>query len=640
MAISTLHERKEREMNYRKIAKDILDGVGGKTNVQHVTHCFTRLRFILNDSAKANKEKIERMEGVISVVEAAGQFQIVCGNKVTKIYDALLEIIGDIQTSDEVQQKQSVGNTVLQKLSEIFTPLVPAIAAAGLIKGILAAFGKVPGFDVTNSTYVILNTASNIIFYYMPIFLAYTTAKALKCNKIIAMVLGAFLCHPIIDAMMLDTTTASTIFALPVVKMAFTVGDASKVFSYTESVIPIILAVILLAYLEKLLKKILPEILHLILVPGISLIVMVPVLLVVVGPIGIYVGYVVQWLYTSLYSFSPLLGGIVVGGLWGVFVIFGAHRALLPIGLNDVALTGTNTLMCFAGAANFAQAGASLGVMFKTKSRNLKQVAASASLSAWLVGITEPAIYGCNLRLKKPMICAIIAGACGGAIMGIGHAVNTGFANNGVLTIMSYWGEGTSLGQFIAYLLGIATSFFGAAVLTYFVGFKDDEDEQNQKQLRTVNKASETLIMYAPVEGRVIPMKEIKDEVFSSGALGKSIGIFPTKGEVVAPCDGEVAMVYVKKHALGLKLANGIEMLIHVGINTVELNGRYFKTFVREGQSIHQGDLLIAFDLEQIQKEGYDPTVTIIISQPGTYDSFTMTEKNNVTKQDCLIQAI
>ena len=231
-------------------------------------------------------------------------------------------------------------------------------------------------------------------------------------------------------------------------------------------------------------KKVIPDILQIILVPGLCLIIMLPVMLTVVGPIGAYIGYGMQWLYSSLMGISPLLGGAVVGGLWGVFVIFGAHRALLPIGLNDVSVTaavhncgaGHNTLMCYAGAANFSQAGAALGVMLKTKSKELKQVAAAGSLSAFLVGITEPAIYGCNLRLKKPMICAIIAGALGGAIMGIGGASNHGFANNGILTIATYYCSDNTLGMFLSYLIGIAVAFFGAAILTYIVGFEDDAD--------------------------------------------------------------------------------------------------------------------------------------------------------------------
>ena len=292
----------EKSMDYGRIAADILKHVGGKENIQNVTHCFTRLRFVLKDESKANKEVVEHLEGVISVVIAGGQFQVVCGAKVTKIYDEVVKQIGEVKVAQEKRSQKFSMNLVLQKISEIFTPLVPAIAAAGLIKGLLSACARLPMFDAftATSTYTILNTASNIIFYFMPIFLAYTAAKALKCNEIIAMVLGAFLCHPAIDALVQDVATPSTIFGLPVIKQAFTIGEQTKVFSYTESVIPIILAVIILCFLEKGLKKIVPEILQIILVPGISLIVMVPIVLVVVGPVGIYVGFLVQWLYQAL----------------------------------------------------------------------------------------------------------------------------------------------------------------------------------------------------------------------------------------------------------------------------------------------------------------------------------------------------
>lgn len=620
-------------MDYRVIAQDILKNVGGKENVKNVSHCFTRLRFVLKNEGLAKKEIVEHLEGVISVVEAGGQFQVVCGAKVTKIYDEVVAIMGGTGEEGSAEgEKQGFLNTLLQLVNQIFTPIVPAIAAAGLIKGLLAAAGKIPGFDTANSTYVIMNTASNIIFYYMPIFLAFTTAKALKCNHFIAMLLGGLICHPVIDALVQDVAVKSTIFGLPVVKMAFTVGESSKVFAYTESVIPIILGVAVLAYLEKFLKKVLPEILQLILVPGICLIVMVPVMLVVVGPVGIYVGYVIQWLYTALYSFSPILGGIVVGGLWGVCVIFGAHRALLPIGLNDVAMTGTNTLMCFAGSANFAQAGAALGVMFKTKSKELKQVAASASLSAWLVGITEPAIYGCNLRLKKPMVCAVIAGALGGAVMGIGNAVNTGFANNGILTIMSYWGEGVTFGRFMAYVIGICVAFFGAAILTYIIGFEDDAVVETVAKTPAIDaKANDTVIteaeadvkIAAPVEGKAYQLNEVSDEVFASCALGRGIAILPAKGEVVAPADATVSVLYPTLHAMGLQLADGVELLIHIGMDTVEMNGEGFEKFVEQGQEVKKGQKLVAFDIEKIKKAGHDTTVSVIISNTDSFANVT-----------------
>ncbi|WP_322155423.1 PTS transporter subunit EIIC [Paratractidigestivibacter sp.] len=466
-------------MDPKNTAAEILANVGGKENVSDVSHCFTRLRLVLKDESKANKDVVKHIEGVIQVVEAGGQFQVVLGAKVTKVYDEICPMIG-IEGSGEVSpdgdvSNGSIGNRILQTVSKMFTPLIPAIAAAGLIKGLLTAAKLIcsqQGIDIsTNDTYVLLYAASQIIFYFMPIFLGYTAAKALKCNEIIAMVLGGFLCYPQVDTIIQDVATATTIYGLPVVKAAWTIGESTKVFSYTESVIPILLAVLALMFLERSLKKIIPEILQIILVPGLSIIIMLPVTLVVLGPVGIYIGNGIQAVYYALMNFNAMLGGAVVGGLWGVLVIFGAHRALLPVGLNDVAVSGKQNLLAFAGAANFAQGGAALGVMLKTKSEELKGVAASAVISAVLVGITEPAIYGCNLRLKKPMVCAIVCGAIGGAIMGLGGVYGDAFANNGVLTIFTYAAFGMT--QFAFYLVGCAVAFFGAAAATYFVGFED-----------------------------------------------------------------------------------------------------------------------------------------------------------------------
>lgn len=477
-------------MDPKKSAEEILKAVGGKENVKDVTNCFTRLRFELKDDSKASKEVVSRIEGVIDVVEAAGQFQVVMGAKVPKVFNELQPLLGAGSTDGEEkadddaavirEQKRGLGDRILTTISKMFTPLIPAIAAAGLIKGLLTAVSlifKQNGIDITaNDTYVLLYAASQVIFYFMPVFLGYTAAKALKCNEIIAMVLGAFLCYPQVDSLIQDVSTSTSIFGVPVVKAAWTIGEATKVFSYTESVIPILLAVLVLVYVERFLKKYVSEILQIVVVPGASIIVMLPLTLCLLGPVGILVGNAIQAVYYALMNFNSTLGGAIVGGLWGVMVIFGAHRALLPIGLNDVATTGKQNLLAFAGAANFAQGGAALGVWLKTRSEKLKGVAASATISAVLVGITEPAIYGCNLRFKKPMVCAIIAGALGGAIMGFGNVFGDAFANNGVLTIFTYAAFGIT--QFIFYLVGCAIAFFGAAALTFFVGFEDVLDEQ------------------------------------------------------------------------------------------------------------------------------------------------------------------
>lgn len=626
-------------MDYNKIAKDILDNVGGDANVANMVHCFTRLRFTLKDRSKANKAVIEHLEGVIQVVEAGGLFQVVLGSKVEKVYDAMMPML----TFEENEQssggsgKGNALNKVLQIISQMFTPLVPAIAASGLIKGLLTAAKLIAernGADIASTdTYVIMFAASQVIFYFMPIFLAYTAAKAMKCNPIISMSIGATLVYPTIDALIQNTEVTTKLFGMTVTKGAWQMGEATKVFSYAESVIPIILAVVVLAYLERFLKKFIPQVLQIILVPGLSLMIMIPVTLIVLGPVGIYVGNGIQTAYNAVMGFNMVLGGALVGGLWGVFVIFGAHRALLPVGLNDVSVTGKQNLLAFAGAANFSQGGAALGVMLKTKNKDLKGVSASAVISASLVGVTEPAIYGCNLRLKKPMICAVIAGAVGGGLMGLGNVYGDAFANNGVLTIFTYAAFGMT--KFIFYLAGCAIAFFGAAILTYLVGFEDIEDKKATKNAEPVEvKSVETnnvvvtekdadISIVSPVKGRTIPMTEVKDEVFASEALGKGVAVVPEVGEVVAPCDCTVAVVYPTGHALGLALDDGTEVLVHVGINTVDLNGKYFTKHVEQGQRVTKGTKLVSFDINKIKAAGYDVTVPVIISNTTDFAAVT-----------------
>lgn len=633
-------------MDYKKIAGDILENVGGKANIKSVTHCFTRLRFVLKDEKKANKEVVEHLEGVISVVVAGGQFQVVCGAKVTKIYDAVIEIIGDAYAGDsEVEvpeEKQGLGNLILQKVTEIFTPLVPAIAAAGLIKGLLTAARLLMnnyGYDLAaTDTYNILYNASQVIFYFMPIFLAYTSAKALKCNQVIAMAIGGTLVYPAIDAMIQNTEVASTIFGLPIMKGAWQIGESVRVFSYTESVIPIILAVIVMAVLEKFLKKYIPEILQIILVPGLELLIMLPLVFVVLGPIGIYVGNGVQFVYDSIMNISAVLGGALIGGLWGVCVIFGAHRALLPIGLNDVAVNGHQNLLAFAGSANFAQGGAALGVMLKTKSKDLKQVAASSTIAATLVGITEPAIYGCNLRLKKPMVYAVICGAIGGAIMGLGNVYGDAFANNGILTIFTYAAYGMT--KFAFYLVGIGVAFFGAAAMTYFIGFDDVDSNETVKKSVTIEMPDHVDVEIAsPIEGQAIELTDVNDEVFASCALGKGIAIIPTKGEVVAPADCTVSLIYPTLHAIGLTLEDGTEILIHVGMDTVKLNGKHFTKNVEEGSVVKKGTKIVSFDLEALKKEGFDMSVPVVISNTNQFSVVTGLPKDKVDVNTTVIVA-
>lgn len=627
-------------MDNHDVAQRILEEVGGKENISSLTHCFTRLRFVLKDKSKANKEVISNLEGVIQVVEASGQFQIVLGNKVEKIYDELMPMVGELEeTNNDDGEKVGIGTKILNTVAAIFTPTVPAIAASGMLKGILAVAALIGlnmyGVDIkTYNTYIILNAASDALFYFMPIILARSAAKVFKTNDYIAMILGATLCYPAIVDLMTGENPV-TLFGIGITQA-----------NYVSSVVPIIIAVFVLAYVEGFVKKIMPEVLKVIMVPTLSLLVMVPATLMIFGPIGIYFGNVVNWAYYYIMGLSPILLGAFIGGIWCVLVIFGAHRAIIPIGINDVAKTGRQNLLAFAGAANFSQAGAALGVFLKTKNKNLKTVAASATVTA-LFGITEPAIYGANLRLKKPMIYAVISGALGGALMGWGGSYGNAFANQGVLTIPVYAEAGTK--AFVCYLLGCLIAFGGACIMTVVLGFKDLPEENAKKVQETLTDAvkeainddlvfeDSDLVVDSPVEGRTISLADVPDEVFASGAMGKGIAVYPSKGEIVAPMDATVSVLYPTMHAIGLTLDNGVEMLIHIGIDTVNLDGKFFEKHANVGEHLTKEQRIVSFDMQGIEAAGYDLTTSVIITNSNNYVAIGSTKDNHIETNSSLL---
>ncbi|EGO2652095.1 PTS glucose transporter subunit IIA [Enterococcus faecalis] len=614
-------------MDYQAIAKEILKDVGGKDNIVDVTHCYTRLRFVLKDTKQANKEALLQTEGVISVVESGGQYQVVLGNKVAHVYNALEPLLAQqLTTKTSTKEKNSLGNRILNTVAAIFTPVVPAIAASGMLKGILAIAVMVANnfyqVDLKPlNTYIILSAASDALFYFMPVILGYSAAKVFKTNEYIAMVIGATLCYPTIVSLMTEES-AVTLFGLHVTKA-----------NYVSTVIPIILAIFMLAYVQRFLEKVIPEVLKIIMVPTLSLLLMIPATLLLFGPIGIYLGDGVNWLYYYIMNFSPILLGGFIGGIWCVLVIFGAHRGLVPIGINDVARTGRQNLLAFAGAANFSQAGAAFGVFVRTKNKDLKAVAASATVTA-LFGITEPAIYGANLRLKKPMIYAVASGAAGGALMGWGGSYGTAFANQGLLTIPVYAEAGTK--AFICYLLGCGIAFFGAFLLTIFLGFNDlplDESRQEPGFKTEAGTVKEKQRIQAPVQGQLVSLDQINDEVFASQQMGKTLAIYPIEEQIVSPGNGQVTALYPTHHAIGLKLDNGAEILLHIGINTVELKGRGFERFVKAGERVRLGQKLLSFDKQIIQAAGYDPTVLVIVTNTAEMAIIETTKQTEITPQ-------
>lgn len=620
-------------MDDKNIARTILKLVGGANNVASLNHCFTRLRFQIIDNKHVDKQQLSQTTGVISVVESNGQLQVVLGNRVTKVYEALLPLL-DALPEQVTKQKLPFFTTILNTIAAIFTPIIPAIAASGMLKGILALAVIIASSYFSTDikqfdTYIIFNCASDAVFYFMPIILGYASAKVFKTNEFIAMIIGGVLCYPTLVNMM-ENKDIITFLGLPLTQA-----------KYTSSVIPIIIAVFILSYVQRAIDKIMPQVLKIIMVPTLSLLIMLPLTLLVFGPIGIYVGDFVNWVYYFIMNISPILLGSFIGGVWCILVIFGAHRAIVPIGINDVANTGRQNLLAFAGAANFSQAGAALGVFFKTKNKNLKTVAASASITA-LFGITEPAIYGTNLRLKKPMIYAVICGAIGGGIMGWGGSYGNAFANQGILTIPVYAEAGTT--AFICYLLGCSIAFFGSCGLTILLGFTDlPNEEEASKTVNQQEKAlsqNETDIVNTPIIGQVISLSQFKDEVFASGTMGDGVAIIPTVGEVIAPANATVSALYPTLHAIGLTLENGIELLIHVGIDTVNLNGQYFSADVKANQLVTKGSRIISFDIEKITQAGYDITIAIVVLNSKHYHAIEVTDQPQVNLDDQLFKIL
>ncbi|WEV40004.1 beta-glucoside-specific PTS transporter subunit IIABC [Lactobacillus sp. ESL0681] len=626
-------------MDFQALANNILTNVGGKDNVVSLDHCFTRLRFVLKDDSKANGDEIAQLEGVIQVMRANDQFQVVLGNNVGKTYDVLAPMLdqsdsGSTQHSDD---KTGIGNKIINAIAAIFTPTIPALAASGMIKGVLAIAviiaTNVYHTDITKfDTYIIFNAASDALFYFMPIILARTSAKVFKTNEYIAMVIAGTLCYPSIVELMTGKG-AVTLFGLQLTKA-----------SYTSSVIPIIIAVFILAYLERFIDKIMPEVLKIIMVPTLCLLIMVPATLMIFGPIGIYIGNFINWLYYLIMDFSPILLGAFIGGIWCVLVIFGAHRAIVPIGINDVAKTGHQNLLAFAGAANFSQAGAALGVFLKTKNKNLKTVSASATITA-LFGITEPAIYGANLRLKKPMIYAVISGALGGALMGWGGASGNAFSNQGVLTVPVYASAGAK--GFACYVIGCLIAFFGACLLTVIFGFEDLPEKTvaangeaaavTDSSAKVASPITLATPVAAPLSGEVVALSQVADEVFASEAMGKGVAIVPSSDEIVAPSDCEVKVLYPTLHAIGLELTNGLELLIHIGKDTVELKGKYFTSHTEVGAHLHKGEPIVTFNSTEIKKAGYDLTTPVVITNADPAAQIEVTTSGTVAATDNLM---
>lgn len=634
-------------MDHKKMGDDIVRLVGGEANINGLVHCATRLRFNLKDSKKAERETLEKHDGVITVVESGGQFQVVIGSHVAHVYAEIMknrDFGGESSsTAETTGEKTSVLSKVFEIISGSFSPLIPAMAGSGMLKALLTVLTMLGWMSDTSDTYLILSAAGNAVFYFLPIFLGITLGMKLKANPYVAGVIGAALLEPNFTGLM-DKGSDVSFLGIPVVMM-----------NYSASVFPIFISISIYALLDKLLKKIILKDLQLFLVPMIALMIMVPLSAMAFGPFGTNVGDWISSGVTWLIDVSGILSGIVLGGFMTFMVIFGLHWGFTPITIQNIGVGG-DPIEAMAAAAVFAQIGVAFGIFLKAKKdKTLRTLAGSTSLTGLLAGVTEPIVYGLILRYKRVIPIVVIAGAVGGAINGHFGVKMTAYVFHNIFAIPVYTPT-------VVYVIAIVCSFAIAAVLTVMFGYEsktkatvaEDKDandtntgamsESKTKEVSTAPEVKTAEVkkeqIHSPLTGKAVPLSTINDPAFSTGAMGKGLAIVPEIGEVVSPVDGVVTSLFPTGHAIGLTTGAGTEILIHIGINTVALKGKHFTPVVQEGDIVRQGDLLIQFDIEQIKQAGYETVTPVIVTLTQHEVDVFETSQEHVQKNDVLLTLV
>ncbi|MFM9278826.1 beta-glucoside-specific PTS transporter subunit IIABC [Paenibacillus jiagnxiensis] len=621
-------------MNYEKTAKEVLKSVGGAENVNSVIHCMTRLRFKLKDSSLPDKEKVKQIDGVITVVESGGQFQVVIGNDVPKVYAELTKLPGISAEAGPVEEekKGNLFSRFVDIISGVFMPVVGVLAAVGILKGLLSLFTTLHWLTADMGTYKILYATADALFYFFPIFLGFSAGKKFGGNPYLSALIGAALVYPTMVTAF-NEGTALTFLNIPVVLL-----------NYTSSVIPIIIGAYLAAVVEKFISKYMPSSMKMFFVPLLTLIIVTPVVFLAVGPVSTFISDQLAAGSLWVYGLSPIIAGLLLAGFWQSIIIFGLHWAFIPILINNIMNKGFDPINGMLFCTIFAQTGATLAIALKTKDKRLKPIATSATIAGFM-GVTEPAIYGVTLPAKKPFILASIAGGIGGAVAGMFGTNNYySIAGGGVFGIPMFIGpEGVDRG-FIGLLISIVVAFAGGFILTFLFGYKNAAPVEAANgtpaadaPVRDHEHNANEKYVFSPLDGEWIPLTDVQDEAFSSGAMGKGAAIIPTIGAVYAPISGTVQTLFKTKHAIGLVSDEGVEVLIHIGINTVKLKGEHFTTFVTEGDTVRKGDKLVEFDIEAIRDAGYDTTTSVIISNTADYAEIHVKEYGHIHSGDPLI---
>ncbi|MGK9172202.1 beta-glucoside-specific PTS transporter subunit IIABC [Yokenella regensburgei] len=603
-------------MDYQDTARQILNRIGGKENVLSLFHCITRLRFLLKENDKADRAALEALEGVMGVNISGDQFQLIIGNNVEPLCKALLAELPELDNAARPTKRRNPISVIFEGLSSIFSPVIPAIAGAGILKGLLALMVAMKWVDTGNQTYQILLAVSDGVFYFLPFALAFSAAKKFGANPYVAVALTAALFHPAIQTLFKAGGPVSFI-GLPV-----------PTVNYASTVIPILFAVWLLSYVERLVDRVMPGPLKTMFVPLLCLLIVTPITLIAIGPVGIYAGNALSGGIIWMVENMGIVAGIVVGGTLSLIIITGMHYVIVPIMINNISTIGFDPIKILFYIANLGQAGAAFGVFLRARDKKLKSLALTTSFSA-AMGITEPAMYGVNIRYKRPFAAALIGGACGGAFAMAMGVKTYAFALSGLPGIPGLVGP-----TFLWALVSIAISFVGAAIITVIIGF----EETTQPVVAGVSamplaRSEETL--FAPVSGELKALNTLSDPVFADEIFGKGLAIYPTTGELRSPSNGKVESLFETHHALALQSDTGAEILIHIGIDTVKLGGRHFTSHIEAGQFVEAGELLITFDLDALKAEGIDPSVILVVTNSERYgDISPVKAKGDVASRD------
>lgn len=628
--------------DYSKLAADILREVGGEENITSATRCATRLRLELKETPKEAKNKISELPGVITVAESGGQFQVVIGTHVGDVYEAFSGLIDMDRVNGEAEKpKQGVMNRIIATMSAVFAPFVYILAAAGILQGILILVTMAAPSFAESGTYAVLSFMSWTPFSFLPVFIAVTASKYFKCNPYIAILCCCALINPSWAEMAARIADGESIKFL-----FFNLSETT----YTSSVLPPLLLVWVLSYLERFLEKRLPDVIKPLLTPLLCLVIMVPATMLVIGPVSTLVANGIAVGYNFLVNAAPALAGAIIGGFWQVIVIFGVHWGITPVVMANFDMNGFDSFQAFQTIAVVAQMGAAFGVYLKSKNKEFKGVAMSAGITG-IFGITEPAIYGVTLRLKKPFICGCISGAVGAIVMSFFHSVYYAYAGlPSLLTTVNAINADAPM-SFVGEIIGCGIGIIGAIVLVQIVGFDDPVSEtvkaakvngnekSEQTEVKAVNEKSEQteLEVYSPITGTVCPVTEVNDPVFGSEAMGKGAAILPAENKVYAPFDGTIISLMDSHHAVGME-GNGMELLIHVGMDTVKLNGKYFTPHVTEGQQVKKGDLLLEFDMDGIKSEGYELITPVVVTNSDDFTEIAWNGQKEVKAGEPLLE--